>query len=230
MPKHGKKYRDSAKKIPKRPHGIDEALALLSEITYAKFDQSVDLDVRLNVDPRHADQQVRGTVALPHGTGRTVRVAVFAKGEKVHEAEQAGADIVGGEDLVKRVQEGFLDFDAAVATPDMMRDVGKLGRVLGPRGMMPNPKVGTVTFDLANAVTQLKSGQVEFRVDKSGIVHSAIGRMSFEPAKLCENAQALMTAILRARPAAAKGQYVKSLHISASQSPSIKLDTAALSE
>ncbi|MBN1477103.1 50S ribosomal protein L1 [Candidatus Sumerlaeota bacterium] len=230
MPRHGKKYRESAKKVPKRPHAIDEALALLGQITYAKFDQSVDLDVRLNVDPRHADQQVRGTVALPHGTGRTVRVAVFAKGEKIREAEEAGADVVGGEDLVKRVQEGFLDFDAAVATPDMMRDVGKLGRVLGPRGMMPNPKVGTVTFDLAHAVTQLKAGQVEFRVDKSGIVHCSIGRMSFEPAKLRENAQALMTAILRAKPAVAKGQYVRSLHISASQSPSIKLDTAALSE
>jgi large subunit ribosomal protein L1 len=230
MPKHGKKYRDSAKRIPQRPHAIDEALALLGEVAYAKFDQSVDLDVRLNVDPRHADQQVRGTVALPHGTGRSVRVAVFAKGEKVREAEEAGADIVGGEDLVKRVQEGFLEFDAAVATPDMMRDVGKLGRVLGPRGMMPNPKVGTVTFDLANAVTQLKAGQVEFRVDKSGIVHCSIGKMSFEPTQLRENAQALMTAILRAKPAAAKGQFVRSLHISASQSPSIKLDTATLTE
>jgi len=228
MPKHGKKYEEALKKVERRPYALAEAVDLLKEIAYVKFDQSVDIDMRLNVDPRHADQQVRGTVALPHGTGKSVRVAVFAKGEKIKEAEEAGADIVGADDLVKRVQEGFLDFDAAVATPDMMRDVGKLGRVLGPRGMMPNPKVGTVTFNLKEAVGELKAGKVEFRVDKTGIVHVAIGKLSFDSDKLAENVKALCEAVNRAKPAAAKGQYVKSLFLSASQSPSIKLDTATL--
>lgn len=225
MPKHGKKYRDAAKKIERRPHEIGEALALLKQVHYVKFDESVDLDVRLNVDPRHADQQVRGTVVLPHGTGKTVRVAVFAKGEKLREAEEAGADIVGAEDLVERVQAGFLDFDAAVATPDMMKDVGKLGRVLGPRGLMPNPKLGTVTFNLREAVAELKAGKVEFRADKAGIVHCTIGKMSFPEEKLRDNCRALTEALLKAKPSAAKGQYIRSMHVSGSQSPAIPLDS-----
>jgi large subunit ribosomal protein L1 len=192
-----------------------------------KFDEAVDLDIRLNVDPRHADQQVRGTVSLPHGTGKTVRVAVFAKGEKVREAQEAGADHVGSEDLVEKVAGGFTDFEAAVSTPDMMREVGKLGRVLGPRGLMPNPKVGTVTFNLREAIQELKAGKVEFRVDKTGIVHVSIGKMSFDSEKLRENAKILFDAVNRAKPAAAKGQYIRSAFVSGSQTPSIKLDTAS---
>lgn len=228
MPKHGRKYTEKKKLVGKQAVSLDEALKLLKDLSYVKFDQSVDIDIRLNVDPRHADQQVRGTVALPHGTGKTVRVAVFAKGEKIREAEEAGADIVGAEDLVKKVQDGFLDFDAAVSTPDMMREVGKLGRVLGPRGMMPNPKVGTVTFNLKEAVSELKSGRVEFRVDKTGIVHCAVGKMSFEDGKLGENIKTLLEAVNKAKPSAAKGQYIKSMFLSGSQTPSIKLDTATV--
>jgi large subunit ribosomal protein L1 len=228
VPKHGKKYVAAASKIEKRSYPIDEAVKLLQQASYVKFDQGVDLDIRLGVDPRHADQQVRGTVALPHGLGKTVRVAVFAKGEKLREAEEAGADIAGAEDLVERVSKGFLDFDAAVATPDMMREVGKLGRVLGPRGLMPNPKVGTVTMNIREAITELKAGKVEFRVDKAGIVHVSIGKMSFDPAKLRDNAKALIEAIVRAKPAAAKGQYIRSLYMSGSQTPSIRLDSDTL--
>ncbi|NUP89484.1 MAG: 50S ribosomal protein L1 [Candidatus Sumerlaeia bacterium] len=228
MPKHGKKYTAAVAKIEQRPYPIDEAVHLLKDVSYVKFDQAVDLDIRLGVDPRHADQQVRGTVALPHGLGKTIRVAVFAKGEKLREAEEAGADVAGAEDLVEKVSKGFVDFDAAVSTPDMMREVGKLGRVLGPRGLMPNPKVGTVTMNLREAIQELKAGKVEFRVDKAGIVHVSIGKMSFEPAKLRDNAKALIDAIVRAKPAAAKGQYIRSLYISGSQTPSIRLDTDTL--
>jgi large subunit ribosomal protein L1 len=228
MARRGKKYTEKAKLVDGRPYPVDEALPLLKQISHVKFDEGVDLDVRLNVDPRHADQQVRGTVSLPHGTGRTVRVAVFAKGEKQREAEEAGADIWGGEDLVEKVKGGFLDFDAAVATPDMMRDVGKLGRVLGPRGLMPNPKVGTVTFNIRQAVQELKAGKVEFRVDKTGIIHASIGKMSFETDHLRDNARTLVDAIVKARPAAAKGQFIRSLHISGSQTPPIRLDTATV--
>jgi large subunit ribosomal protein L1 len=229
MPKHGKKYSEALAKIDRRrSYPADEALKLLKEIPHVKFDQSVDVDIRLNVDPRHADQQVRGTVALPHGTGKTVRVAVFAKGEKLREAQEAGADIAGGEDLVTKVQGGFLDFEAAISTPDMMREVGKLGRVLGPRGMMPNPKTGTVTFDLRQAIEELKAGRVEFRVDKFGIIHCAVGKMSFEADKLHDNVHALMEAIRKAKPAAAKGQYIRSLSVSGSQTPGIKLDTESV--
>jgi large subunit ribosomal protein L1 len=228
MARRGKKYTEKAKLVDGRPYPVDEALPLLKQISHVKFDEGVDLDVRLNVDPRHADQQVRGTVSLPHGTGRTVRVAVFAKGEKQREAEEAGADIWGGEDLVEKVKGGFLDFDAAVATPDMMRDVGKLGRVLGPRGLMPNPKVGTVTFNIRQAVQELKAGKVEFRVDKTGIIHASIGKMSFETDHLRDNARTLVDAIVKARPAAAKGQFIRSLHICGSQTPPIRLDTATV--
>jgi large subunit ribosomal protein L1 len=227
MPQHGKKYRERSKLVEKRDHTLDEAIEILKKLTYVKFDEAVDLDIRLNVDPRHADQQVRGTVSLPHGTGKTVRVAVFAKGEKVREAQEAGADHVGSEDLVEKVAGGFTDFEAAVSTPDMMREVGKLGRVLGPRGLMPNPKVGTVTFNLREAIQELKAGKVEFRVDKTGIVHVSIGKMSFDSEKLRENAKILFDAVNRAKPAAAKGQYIRSAFVSGSQTPSIKLDTAS---
>ncbi len=228
MARRGKKYTEKAKLVDRRAYPVDEALPLLKKLSHVKFDEGVDLDIRLNVDPRHADQQVRGTVSLPHGTGRTVRIAVFAKGEKQKEAEEAGADVWGGEDLVEKVKGGFLDFDAAVATPDMMRDVGKLGRLLGPRGLMPNPKVGTVTFNIRQAVQELKAGKVEFRVDKTGIIHASIGKMSFEIDHLRENARTLVDAIAKARPAAAKGQFIRSLHISGSQTPPIRLDTATV--
>lgn len=190
---------------------------------FAKFDESVDLDVRLGVDPRAADQQVRGSLTLPHGTGKTVRVAVFAQGELVTEAEAAGADVVGGADLVERVQNGFLDFDAAVAAPDMMREVGKLGRVLGPRGMMPNPKAGTVTMQIGQAVKDLKAGKIEYRVDRFGIVHACVGKISFETPKLVENARAVLDALIKARPAAAKGLYMRSAFITTTMGPGLRI-------
>lgn len=230
MPKHGKKYTAAVAKIEQRPYPIDEAVHLLKDVSYVKFDQAVDLDIRLGVDPRHADQQVRGTVALPHGLGKTIRVAVFAKGEKLREAEEAGADVAGAEDLVEKVSKGFVDFDAAVSTPDMMREVGKLGRVLGPRGLMPNPKVGTVTMNLREAIQELKAGKVEFRVDKAGIVHVSIGKMSFEPAKLRDNAKALIDAIVRAKPAAAKGRYILSITLTTTMGPGIRVDSSRTRE
>ncbi len=192
--------------------------------SYAKFDESVDLAVKLGVDPRHADQMVRGTCVLPHGTGKTVRVLAFAKGEKEKEALDAGADYVGGDDLAKKIQEGWLDFDKAVATPDMMGVVGKLGKILGPRGMMPNPKVGTVTFDIGRAVYELKGGKVEFRVEKAGIVHVPLGRVSFGVEKLAENLKAVMETIIRLKPAASKGVYLKGVSISTTMGPGLKLD------
>ncbi len=224
MPRHGKNYRKVVQQVDRsRPLTLPEAIALLRKVTYAKFDETVGLDIRLGVDPRNSDQQVRGTVALPHGTGKKVRVAVFAKGEKVREAEEAGADIVGGEDLAKRVAEGFLDFDATVSTPDMMREVGKLGKVLGPRGMMPNPKTGTVTQDVARAIQELKAGRVEYRLDKTSNMHVIIGKLSFTDQQLLENAQMLLDAVLRAKPSSAKGAYMKSITISSTMSPGIRL-------
>src|SRR6185295_10616316 len=206
MAKHGKKYRANAAKIdPAKLYPFDEAVRLAIEAKYAKFDETVELAVRLGVDPRQADQNVRGTVMLPHGTGKSVRVLVIAKGEKVKEAEEAGADFAGGEELTKKIQEeNWLDFDTVIATPDMMGAVGRLGKILGPRGLMPNPKVGTVTFDVAKAVQEVKAGKVEFRVEKAGIVHVPIGKRSFGPDKLIDNAHTLLTALLRAKPAAAK--------------------------
>jgi large subunit ribosomal protein L1 len=208
-----------------KKYGVDEGIQVALSTAYSKFDESVDVAVKLGVDPRHADQMVRGTCVLPHGTGKTVRVLVFAKGEKEKEAQDAGADHVGGEDLAKKIQEGWLDFDKAVATPDMMGVVGKLGKILGPRGMMPNPKVGTVTFDVAKAVEELKGGKVEFRVEKAGIVHAPVGRVSFGPEKLAENLHALMESIIRLKPSAAKGVYLKGVSVSTTMGPGVKLDT-----
>ncbi|MBE0447949.1 MAG: 50S ribosomal protein L1 [Actinobacteria bacterium] len=223
--KRGKNYRETLTKIDReRPYTPLEAINLLKEIAGAKFDETVEVHTRLGVDPRKADQQVRGTVILPHGTGRTVRVAVFAQGEKAREAEAAGADIVGAADLAGKVEKGWFDFDVAIATPDMMATVGKLGKLLGPRGLMPNPKAGTVTFDVGKAVRDVKAGKVEYRVDKFGIVHSVIGKISFSVEKLIENYQALIEEIIRAKPAAAKGKYIKSISVSTTMSPGVKVD------
>jgi large subunit ribosomal protein L1 len=226
MRKHGKNYRKVRDKVPAAPQQLLEAIELAKSAGYAKFDESVEIAMRLGVDPKHADQMVRGTVVLPHGIGKKVRVLVFASGEQVKEAEEAGADHVGGEELAKKIGEGWLDFDAVVSTPDMMKVVGRLGRVLGPRGLMPNPKTGTVTADVRKAINDIKAGKVEFRVDKAGNVHAAIGKLSFGAAQLEENARALIDAVLRAKPAAAKGKYVKSAHLSSTMGPGIALDAA----
>jgi large subunit ribosomal protein L1 len=224
VPKHGKKYRAALEKYDAaKAYALREAVDVIKSIAYAKFNESVDLDLRLGVDPRHADQQVRGTVSLPHGSGKSVRVAVFAKGEKAKEAEAAGAEYVGADDLLAKIQGGFTDFDAAIATPDMMGLVGRLGKVLGPRGLMPNPKTGTVTMDVANAVREIKAGKVEFRVDKTANVHVPVGKIQFTPEQLAENAQAVLDAIVRAKPAAAKGAYIKSVTISSTMSPPVKV-------
>ena len=207
---------------------LDEAIALATKLAACKFDETVEMAVRLGVDPRQADQNVRGTVVLPHGTGRSVRVLVFAKGEKEREAREAGADIVGGEELVKKIaDEGWLEFDKAVATPDLMSLVGRIGKVLGPRGLMPNPKVGTVTFDVGKAVAELKAGEVEYRVEKAGIVHVPLGKVSFGPTRLCENATAVLSSLMKAKPASAKGNYVLSVSISTTMGPGIKVNPLA---
>jgi large subunit ribosomal protein L1 len=207
-----------------KEHGVEEAMEILGKLPRAKFDETVDLSLRLGVDPKHADQMVRGAVVLPHGIGKAVRVAVFAKGEKEREAREAGADVVGAEDLVERVQGGWLEFDSAIATPDLMGQVGRLGKVLGPRGLMPNPKLGTVTFDIGRAVREAKAGKVEFRVDKAGNVHVPVGKRSFSKDQISANALALLEAIIRAKPAAAKGQYLRSITVSSTMSPGIKVD------
>src|SRR5687767_13644489 len=205
-------------------HGVEEAMEILGKLPRAKFDETVDLSLRLGVDPKHADQMVRGAVVLPHGIGKTVRVVVFAKGEKDREAREAGADVVGAEDLVERVQGGWLEFDSAIATPDLMGQVGRLGKVLGPRGLMPNPKLGTVTFDVSRAVREAKAGKVEFRVDKAGNIHVPIGKRSFSAEQLRENTMALLDAIMRAKPPAAKGQYLRSMTLSSTMSPGARVD------
>jgi large subunit ribosomal protein L1 len=228
MPKHGKKYTGAAKKVAKKFHTVPEAVATMRLAQFAKFDETVELAMRLGVDPKHADQMVRGTVVLPHGGGKTKKVAVIAAGEKMKEATAAGADHVGGAELVKSIQEGFADFDAVVATPDMMKDVGKLGKVLGPRGLMPNPKTGTVTFDVANAVREIKAGKVEFRVDKTAIIHVPVGKMSFDDKKIADNALAVIHAVLRAKPAAAKGKYVESIYLCSTMGPSIAVDPVSV--
>ncbi len=228
MSKHGKKYRSSAAKVEPRLYPLADAIKLATETAYAKFDETVEIAMRLGVDPKHADQMVRGTVLLPHGLGRTARVLVFAQGEKIKEAEDAGADYVGGEELAKKIEGGWLDFDSVVATPDMMRVVGRLGKVLGPRGLMPNPKTGTVTPDVKRAVEEIKAGKVEFRVDKTGIIHAPFGKRSFGPEKLSENAIALVAAVLKAKPPAAKGKYVKSATVSSTMGPGIHVDENAL--
>ncbi|HTY21798.1 MAG TPA: 50S ribosomal protein L1 [Desulfomonilaceae bacterium] len=225
MPSISKKKREARAAIDRtKKYAIGEGLETLLSAAYAKFEESVDVAVRLGVDPRHADQMVRGTCVLPHGTGKTVRVLVFAKGEKEKEATDAGADYVGSEDLAKKIQDGWLDFDKAVATPDMMGLVGKLGKILGPRGMMPNPKVGTVTFDVGRAVNELKGGKVEFKVEKAGIVHASVGRVSFGKEKLADNLKALMETIIRLKPAAAKGVYIRGVSVSTTMGPGLKLD------
>jgi len=209
-----------------RKYSVEEACALVKKAQYAKFDETVDLAIRLGVNPKHADQMVRGAIVLPHGTGTTVRVLVFAKGEKEREARDAGADFAGSDDLVAKVSEGFLDFDRVIATPDMMGSVGKLGRVLGPRGLMPNPKVGTVTFDLASAVRDAKGGKIEYRVEKAGIVHARIGKVSFTEQALTDNAKALIGALVRQKPSTAKGSYLRSITVSSTMGPGIKIDPA----
>jgi large subunit ribosomal protein L1 len=224
-----KRYDAAAAKIaPDKPYSLDEAIGVLKAMPRAKFDESVDLSFRLGVDPKHADQMVRGAVVLPHGIGKTVRVAVFAKGEKEREAREAGADTIGAEDLVEKVQGGWMDFDTAIATPDLMGQVGRLGKVLGPRGLMPNPKLGTVTFDISRAVREAKAGKVEFRVDKAGNIHTPVGKRSFNEQQLRDNAMALIEAIVRAKPAAAKGNYLRSLTVSSTMSPGVPIDAVAV--
>lgn len=228
MARKSKGYRSAAEKVDRTRHyPLPEALDIARETKRTKFDETVEVAVRLGVDPRKADQNIRGTVLLPHGTGKSVRVAVFAKGDKAQEAEQAGADVVGGEDLAKRVsEEGWLEFDKAVATPDMMSVVGKLGRILGPRGLMPNPKVGTVTADVAQAVQDLKGGKVEYRVDKAGNVHVPVGKASFDGSRLLDNTKSLLDSLVRAKPASAKGTYVRSITVSTSMGPGVRVDAA----
>ncbi len=226
MKKYGKKYREALTKYdPSKLYNPKDALRIVKEIAFANFDETVETAIRLGIDPTKADQRVRGTVVLPNGTGKSVRVLVFAKGEKAKEAEEAGADYVGAEDIAERItKEGWLDFEAVIATPDMMSVVGKLGRILGPRGLMPNPKVGTVTFDVAKAVKEAKAGRVEFRADRYGILHVGIGKVSFELDKLAENFAVLLDAVVRARPQAAKGRYLKSIAVSPTMGPSVKVD------
>ncbi len=226
----GKKYASSFEEVDRiKLYDLSEAITLAQKIAFAKFDESVDAAVRLGVDPRYADQMIRGAVVLPNGTGRKVRVIVFAQGEKVKEAELAGADHVGGDELIAKVVSGFMDFDKVVATPDMMAKVGKLGKVLGPRGLMPNPKVGTVTNNVGKVVTELKAGMIEFKVDKSGIIHTSIGRKGFDTSKLIENMNALLDALIKAKPSSSKGVYLKSINISTTMGPGLKIDPKSFS-
>jgi large subunit ribosomal protein L1 len=228
MRRRGKKYLEAKKQVPEKACTLDEAIPLLKKIRHAGFEETMEIALLLGVDPKHADQMVRGTVVLPHGTGATKRVLVVATGEKLKEAEAAGADHVSGPEIVPKIQEGWLDFDAMVATPDTMKDVGRLGKVLGPKGLMPNPKTGTVTFDVAKAVQEIKAGKVEFRVDKTSIIHVPFGRSSFPEKNLLENARALVGAVMRAKPPTAKGKYVRTAYVSSTMSPSIRLDVASL--
>ncbi len=224
----GKKYEAASKLVDKPAYTLADAMPLVKKAAFAKFDETVELAMRLSVDPKHADQMVRGTVVLPHGLGRSKRVIVIASGDKVREGREAGADEVGGDDLVQKIQGGWMEFDAVVATPDMMKSVGRLGKVLGPRGLMPNPKTGTVTLDVARAVKEVKAGKVEFRVDKTGIIHCPVGKVSFEADKLTENAHALISSVIKAKPATAKGRYVRSIIVSSTMGCGIRIDLASV--
>jgi large subunit ribosomal protein L1 len=224
----GKKFEAASAQVEERNYTLAEALPLVKKIKFAKFDETVELSIRLGVDPKHADQMVRGTVVLPHGLGKSKRVLVIASADKQKEAQEAGADITGGDDVVDKILGGWLDFDAVVATPDMMRGVGRLGKVLGPRGLMPNPKTGTVTTDIAKAVREIKAGKVEFRVDKTGIVHAPVGKTSFDAEALVNNAQALVDSIVKAKPPAAKGRYLKSITVSSTMGPGVRIDTTSV--
>ena len=228
MAKPGRKFTAAKAAVGERQYTLEDGVPLAQQVKFAKFDETVELAFRLGVDPKHADQMVRGTVVLPHGLGRTKRVLAIAGGEKQKEAQEAGADVVAGEEIVEKIQGGWMDFDAVVATPDMMRSVGRLGKVLGPRGLMPNPKTGTVTFDIGKAVREIKAGKVEFRVDKTGIVHAPVGKASFAADRLLQNAHALVDAIVKAKPAAAKGKYLKSITLSTTMGPAIRIDTASV--
>jgi len=228
MPKQGKKFKAASQQVEQRPYNLTEAVPLVQKIKFAKFDETVELHLRLGVDPKHADQMVRGTVVLPNGLGKSKTVLVIASGDKLREAEAAGADFVGGDDMVNKIQtENWTAYDAVIATPDMMRSVGKLGKVLGPRGLMPNPKTGTVTTDIANAVKEVKAGKVEFRVDKTGVIHVPVGKVSFATDKLLENAAMLIQAVVKAKPAAAKGKYVQSVTICSTMGPGVHLDVTS---
>ena len=224
--KSGKKYTAAAKQVERRPYALEEAVPLVQKVKFSKFDETVELHMRLGVDPKHADQMVRGTVVLPNGLGKSKRVLVIASGDKQREATEAGADFVGGDDMVEKIQkQNWLDYDAVVATPDMMRSVGRLGKILGPRGLMPNPKTGTVTVDIARAVKEVKAGKVEFRVDKTGVIHAPVGKVSFATDKLLENAASLIQAVVKAKPAVAKGKYVRSATLCSTMGPGVALDT-----
>jgi large subunit ribosomal protein L1 len=229
MKKAGKNIAKARKAVEARPYALNEAVPLLQKVKYAKFDETVEVTMRLGVDPKHADQMVRGTVVLPHGLGKSKKVLVITSGEKIREAEQAGADFVGGEDMVEKItKENWTDFDALIATPDMMKSVGRLGKILGPKGLMPNPKTGTVTFDVARAVEEVKAGKVEFRTDKTALVHVPVGKISFPSQKLVENATVLITSIIKAKPAVAKGKYVKGAYLSSTMGPGIAIDTTPI--
>jgi large subunit ribosomal protein L1 len=230
MPKTGKKFAAAKAAVPDRPHSIEEAVPLMQKVKFAKFDETVEISLRLGVDPKHADQMVRGTVVLPHGLGKSKKVLAIAGADKQREATDAGADHVGGEEVVDKIQGGWMDFDAVVATPDMMRAVGKLGKVLGPRGLMPNPKTGTVTTNIAQAVREIKAGKVEFRVDKTGLVHAPVGKVSFPSQNLIENTHALVDSVVKAKPAAAKGKFLKRVTMSSTMGPGIDIDTTHVSE